>query len=90
MVFGVLLSAAAVLVANYPAYSTMSDGIFLKVHRTFLVSSSRGCWLFFCARSMWTYNEAAIELTAAVIVKLIQQHGLEFRDGTKPLAKETF
>ena len=90
MVFGVLLSAAAALVANYPAYSTMSDGIFLKVHRTFLVSSSRGCWLFFCARSMWTYNEAAIELTAAVIVKLIQQHGLEFRDGTKPLAKETF
>ena len=84
MVFSVLLSAPAALAANYLAYSTMSDGIFLKVHRTFLLSSFRGCWLFFCARSMWTYNEAA------VIVKLIQQHGLEFRDGTKPLAKETF
>ena len=39
---------------------------------------------------MWTYNEAAIELTAAVIVKLIQQHGLEFRDGIEPLAKKRF
>ena len=90
VVFSVLLSAAAALAANYLAYSTMSDGIFLKVHRTFLLSSFRGCWIFFCARSMWTYNDAAIELTAAVIVKLIQQHGLEFREGTKPLAKKTF
>ena len=43
------------------------DGIFPIVHRTFLLSYFRGCWLldFFCAQSMWTYNEAAIELAAA-------------------------
>ena len=49
-------------------YSTMSDGIFDGifpiVHRTFLMSYFRGCWLldFSCAQSMWTYNKAAIEL----------------------------
>ena len=41
-------------------YSTMSDGIFDGifpiVHRTFLLSHSRGCWLldFSCVQSMWT------------------------------------
>ena len=49
-------------------YSTMSDGIFDGIfpilHRTFLLSYFRGCWLldFSCTQSMWTYNEAAIEL----------------------------
>ena len=28
-------------------YSTMNDGIFLIVHRTFLFSYFRGCWLLF-------------------------------------------
>ena len=56
-------------------YCTMSDGIFDGnfpiVHRTFLLSYFRGCWLlyFSCAQSMWTYNEAAIELAAAVFGK---------------------
>ena len=61
-------------------YSTMSDGIFdgifAIVHRTFLLSYFRGCWLmdFSCAQSMWTYNEAAIELAAAVFCKRLQEH----------------
>ena len=44
------------------------DGIFPIVHRTFLLSYFRGCRLldFFCAQSMWTYNEAAIELAVSV------------------------
>ena len=52
----------------------MSDGIFGGifpiVHRIFLLSYFRGCWLldFSCAQSMWTYNEAAIELAAAVFI----------------------
>ena len=59
-------------------YSTMSDGIFLIVHRTFLLSyfvileASGSC---VCAQNMWTYNEAAIELAAAVLIKRLQQHG---------------
>ena len=61
-------------------YSTMSDGIFDGifpiVHRTFLLSYFRGCWLldFSCAQSMWTYNEAAIELAAAVFGKRLHEH----------------
>ena len=61
-------------------YSTMSDGIFDGifpiVHRTFLLSYFRGCWLldFSCAQSMWTYNEAAIELAAAFFCKRLQEH----------------
>ena len=61
-------------------YSTMSDGIFDGifpiVHRTFLLSYFRGCWLldFSCTQSMWTYNEAAIELAAAVFCKRLQEH----------------
>ena len=57
-------------------YSTMSDGIFPIVHRTFLLSYFRGCWLldFSCAQSMWTYNEAAIELAAVVFGKRLQEH----------------
>ena len=53
-------------------HSTMSSGIFdvifSIVHRTFLLSYFRGRWLldFFCAHSTWTFNEAAIELAAAV------------------------
>ena len=56
--------------AENDGYSTMSDGIFDGifpiVHRTFLLNYFRGCWLldFFCTQSMWTYNEAAIELAA--------------------------
>ena len=34
---------------------------------------------FFCAQSMWTYNEAAIKLVVAVFFKWLQQHGHEFR-----------
>ena len=43
---------------------------------TFLLSYFRGCWLldFSCAQSMWTYNEAAIELAAAVFCKRLQEH----------------
>ena len=73
-------------------YSTMSDGIFDGifpiVHRTFLLSYFRGCWLldFSCAQSTWTYNEAAIELAAAVFLKRLQQRGHEFRDETKLLS----
>ena len=61
-------------------YSTMSDGIFDAifpiVHRTFLLSYFRGCWLldFSCAQSMWTFNEAAIELAAVVFGKRLQEH----------------
>ena len=44
---------------------------------------------FFCAQSMWTYNEAALELAAAVFFfKRLQQYGHEFRDETELLAKE--
>ena len=76
------------------SYSTLSvvilDRIFLIVHRTFLLSYFRG-WLlalgFFCAQSMWSYNEAIIELAAAIFMKRLQQHGHEFRDETKLLAK---
>ena len=72
------------------------DGIFPIVHSsqfTVLLSYFRGCWIldFSCAQSMWTYNEAAIELAAAVFGKRLQEHqaGHEFRDQTKLLAKET-
>ena len=56
-------------------YFTMSDGmlngIFLIVHRTFLLSCFRGCWLldfFVCVLKVCghVYNEAPIELAAAV------------------------
>ena len=43
---------------------------------------------FFCAQSMRTYNEAAIELAAAGFFKRLQQHGHEFRGETELLAKE--
>ena len=43
---------------------------------------------FFCAQSMWTYNEAAIELAAAGFFKRLQQHGHEFLDETELLANE--
>ena len=62
------------------SYSTMSDGIFDGifpiVHRTFLLSYFRGCWLldFSCGQSMWRYNEVAIELAAAVFCKRLQEH----------------
>ena len=48
--------------------SGIFDVIFSIVHRTFLLSYFRGRWLldFFCAHSTWTFNEAAIELAAAV------------------------
>ena len=56
-------------------YFTMSDGmlngIFLIVHRTFLLSCFRGCWLldfFVCVLKVCghVYNEAPVELAAAV------------------------
>ena len=67
------------------------DGILSIAHRTFLLSYCRDSLLlnFFCAQSMWTYNEAAIELAAAVFLKRLQQHGHEFCDEPKLLAKET-
>ena len=43
---------------------------------------------FVCAQSMWTYNEAAIELVVAVFIKRLQQHGHEFREENNLLAKE--
>ena len=61
-------------------YSTMSDGIFDGifpiVHRTFLLSYFRRCWLldFSCSQTMWTYNKAAIELAAAVFGKRLQEY----------------
>ena len=36
---------------------------------------------------MWSYDEAIIELAAAIFMKRLQQHGHEFRDETKLLAK---
>ena len=54
------------------------DGIFLIVHSTFLLryfvilEAAGSCE---CAQNMWTYNEAAIELAAAVFIKRLQQHG---------------
>ena len=54
------------------------DGIFLIVHSTFLVryfvilEAAGSC---VCAQNMWTYNQAAIELAAAVFSKRLQQHG---------------
>ena len=80
-------------------FSKMIDGshgilieIFLIAAQTFLLSYFRRCRLidfFFCAQSLWTYNEVAIELEAAVFIKRSQQHGHEFRDESKLLAKET-
>ena len=37
---------------------------------------------------MWTYNEAAIELVAAIFIKRLQQHGHEFREENNLLVKE--
>ena len=47
------------------------DGIFPIVHRTFLLSYFRRCWLldFSCSQTMWTYNKAA-----AVFGKRLQEH----------------
>ena len=43
-----------------------------------------------CAQSIWTYNEAAIELAAAVFIKRLQKHAChKFRDENKLLAKKT-
>ena len=43
-----------------------------------------------CAQSIWTYNEAAIELAAAVFIKRLQKHAChKFRDENKLLAKRT-
>ena len=43
-----------------------------------------------CAQSIWTYNEAAIELAAAVFIKRLQQYAChKLRDENKLLAKET-
>ena len=42
-----------------------------------------------CAQSTWTYNEAPIELRAAVFIEQLQQHGHKFRDKNKLLSKET-
>ena len=56
------------------------DSIFPIVHRTFLLSYSRGCWLldFFCVQSMWTYNEAAIGLAAAVFLNDYNSMAISF------------
>ena len=54
------------------------DGIFLIVDSTFLLryfvilEAAGSC---VCAQNMWTYNQAAIELAAAVFSKRLQQHG---------------
>ena len=43
-----------------------------------------------CAQSIWTYNEAAIELAAAVFIKRLQKYAChKFRDEKKLLAKKT-
>ena len=43
-----------------------------------------------CAQSIWTYNEAAIELAAAVFIKRLQKQAChKFRDENKLLAKKT-
>ena len=44
---------------------------------------------FFCAQSVWIYDEVAIELAAVVFIKRLQQHGHEFCDESKLLAKGT-
>ena len=67
----------------------ISDRIFLIVHRTFLFSYLRGCWLliffFLCSKYWWTKNERAIEIELAAV-----EHGLEFRDETKLLARKRY
>ena len=55
------------------------DGIFLIVHRTFLLNFFfGGCrlvdFLCECPQIMWTYIEVAIELAVAVFIKRLQQH----------------
>ena len=68
------------------------DGIFPVVHRTFLLSCFRGCWrldffvLEVCGHIMKRLSSLQ---AAAVFFKRLQQHGHEFRDETKLLAKET-
>ena len=68
------------------------DGIFHIVHRTFLLryfvilEAAGSC---VCAQNMWTYNEAAIELAAAVFSNEYSSMATdEFRDETKLLAKK--
>ena len=46
-------------------------------------------FLCVCSQSIWTYNEAPIELGAAVFIKQLQQHGHKFRDENKLLSKVT-
>ena len=77
-------------------FSTMSDGshgilieIFLIAAQNLSVELFQRMPTFFCAQSVWTYNEVAIELAAAVFIKRLQQHGHEFRDESKLLATET-
>lgn len=55
-------------------YSTMNDGNFLIVHRTFLFSYFRGCWrldFFFCAQTevFGHIMKRVIELAADVVIK---------------------
>ena len=65
-------------------WSTMSDGIFdgmfLIVHRTFLVSYFRGCWLldcvfFFVLKACGHIIERLSSCAVAVFIKQLQQHG---------------
>ena len=56
------------------------DGIFPIVHRTFLLSYFRGRPLldFLSAQSMWTYNEAAIELAAVIFLNDYNSMAISF------------
>ena len=78
-------------------YSTMSDGIlngiFLIVHRNFLLSHFRGCWLlnFFCVcafKVCWHMKRLSRRFEVDVFIKRLQQRGHEFWDETNLLAKE--
>ena len=75
---------------------------FIKFSETRKLYPQPFCWVFLrllahelnfvclCAQSIWTYNEAAIELAAAVFIKRLQKHAChKFRDENKLLAKKT-
>ena len=69
------------------------NGIFLIVHRNFLLSHFRGCWLlnffFACVCSKYVdMKRLSRRFQADVFIKRLLQRGHEFWDETNLLAKE--
>ena len=66
-------------------------GIFPIVHKTFLLSYFRGCWLsdFFCTQTVLGQTMKRLSSWRRPFVfKRFQQHGHEFRDESELLEKE--